>query len=85
VVSRQEPSCDLAAQIGCQMLDGPVGAFVAVDMMQQTSQPGVYAAGDLCRPMYGAVFAAADGARAGVSAHAATHMTLPAFALPVAP
>lgn len=84
ITTRQEPSCDLAVQIGCRMLDGPLGPYVAVDALQQTSQPGVYAAGDLCRPMYGAVFAAADGARAGVSAHAASHATLPPFTMPVA-
>ncbi|MCU0898916.1 MAG: NAD(P)/FAD-dependent oxidoreductase [Cypionkella sp.] len=69
LVSRSEPSCDLAAQLGCAMEDGPTGPFVSVDMMQQTSVPGLFAAGDLCRPMYGALFAAADGARAGAGAH----------------
>jgi thioredoxin reductase len=79
-VSQQEPSCDLPMQIGCHMTQGPNGPHVTVDALQQTSQPGVFAAGDLCRPMYGAVFAAADGARAGISVHAATLVPLPAFA-----
>ncbi|MDR7123559.1 NAD(P)/FAD-dependent oxidoreductase [Pseudotabrizicola sp. 4114] len=69
LVSRSEPSCDLPAQLGCRTEDGMTGPFVSVDMMQNTSVPGVFAAGDLCRPMYGALFAAADGARAGSAAH----------------
>lgn len=69
LVSRAEPSCDLPTQLGCAFEDGPSGPFVQVDMMQRTSVPGVFAAGDLCRPMYGALFAAADGARAGSAAH----------------
>lgn len=69
LVSRAEPSCDLPHQLGCQMEEGVSGPFVTVDTLQRTSVAGVFAAGDLCRPMYGALFAAADGARAGASAH----------------
>ena len=69
LMSRSEPSCDLPAQLDCRTEDGMTGPFVSVDMMQNTSVPGVFAAGDLCRPMYGALFAAADGARAGTAAH----------------
>ena len=69
LVSRSEPSCDLAAQLGCATEQGMTGPFVSVDAMQRTSVAGVFAAGDLCRPMYGALFAAADGARAGSAAH----------------
>ncbi|MDO8883972.1 NAD(P)/FAD-dependent oxidoreductase [Pseudotabrizicola sp.] len=69
LVSQSEPSCDLPAQLGCAMEQGMTGPFVSVDMMQRTSVAGVFAAGDLCRPMYGALFAAADGARAGTATH----------------
>lgn len=34
-----------------------------------TTVPGVFAAGDITRPMYGSVFAAADGVRAAVACH----------------
>ena len=80
LVTRSEPSCDLAAQIGCQMADGPMGAYVKVGGMQQTSVPGVWSASDLNRPAYGAVFAASDGAMAGVSAHHSFHFPTPPFA-----
>ena len=69
LVSQSKPSCDLPTQLGCATEDGMTGPFVSVDMMQNTSVTGVFAAGDLCRPMYGALFAAADGARAGSGAH----------------
>ncbi|MCR8547704.1 NAD(P)/FAD-dependent oxidoreductase [Salipiger sp. P9] len=63
------PSCDLAAQLGCTMKDGPTGPYVAVDPMQATSQPGVFAAGDLASPMPNATIAAAAGVMAGGAAH----------------
>ncbi|GLS86635.1 hypothetical protein GCM10010873_16090 [Cypionkella aquatica] len=69
LTSRSAPACDLGEQLGCAQMDGPTGPYLEVDMMQQSSVPGVYAAGDLSRPVYGAVFAARDGAMAGVAAH----------------
>lgn len=63
------PSCDLADRLGCRMEEGPFGPYIHVDAQQQTSVPGVYAAGDLTRPAYGSTFAAADGVRAGVACH----------------
>jgi thioredoxin reductase len=39
--------------------------YVKIDEQRQTTVPGIYAAGDLCTPMQGAVFAAAAGAFAG--------------------
>lgn len=77
LVSASQPSCDLADQLACALLDGPTGPYLSVDAMQQTSVAGVYAAGDLCRPIYGAVFAAADGARAGVACHHSLLVPLP--------
>jgi thioredoxin reductase len=63
------PSCDLAARLGCAMTDGPTGPYVAVDPMQVTSLPGVFAAGDLASPMANATMAAAAGVMAGAAAH----------------
>lgn len=67
MVSRAEPASDLPQQLGCKMETGPQGPYVATDMIKATSVPGVFAAGDLARPVFGAVFAAADGAMAGVA------------------
>ncbi|ARC88958.1 NAD(P)/FAD-dependent oxidoreductase [Rhodovulum sp. MB263] len=63
------PSCDLASDLGCALTDGPTGPYVAVDPMQTTSQPGVFAAGDLASPMPNATIAAASGVMAGSAAH----------------
>jgi len=59
-----------AEQLGCASADGPTGSFVKVGAMAQTSVPGVFAAGDLSRPMPNINFALADGAQAGTGCHA---------------
>lgn len=59
----------LAADLGCDLTDGPCGPMVAVDDFGATSVPGVYAAGDITRPFYGATMAAASGALAGTACH----------------
>ena len=69
MATRAEPACDLADQLGCRMEAGMQGPIVAVDMMQATSVPGVYAAGDLARPVFGAAFAVAAGVMAGTACH----------------
>ncbi|WP_292103677.1 NAD(P)/FAD-dependent oxidoreductase [Brevundimonas sp.] len=50
-----------AEHLGCEMTDTPVGRLVKVDPMQQTSQPGVFAAGDLARAASNITYAASDG------------------------
>lgn len=59
----------LAQQLGCAFDDGPLGATVRVDDMQQTTVEGVYAAGDMAQPRANATLAAAGGVMAGVGAH----------------
>ena len=60
-----ELSTDLATQLGCETVDTPFGSHLKVGSMMDTSVPGVYAAGDVTRMMFGANFAVADGAMAG--------------------
>lgn len=69
MVPRNEPACDLAAQLGCRMAEGRQGPIVETGMMQETSIPGVFAAGDLDRPVFGAAFALAEGVMAGTACH----------------
>ncbi len=57
-----------AERLGCEMTDTPMGRIVKVDAQQQTSQPGVFAAGDLARPAGNITLATTDGMTA---AHAA--------------
>jgi len=60
---------NLGIQLGCETKAGMAGDFFLVDHLQQTSIPGVSAAGDAARPMHNISFAVADGAGAGVFAH----------------
>lgn len=63
------PASDLPAQLGCEFRDGPTGPLVAVDERQETTVPGVFAAGDLASPMANATLSAASGVVAATSAH----------------
>jgi len=53
----------LAKRLGCQLDEG----YVKVDGMQETTVPGIYAAGDLDTDRHYVVLAAAGGARAAIS------------------
>jgi len=59
----------LAEQLGCAFTDGLLGPVVTVDERQQTTVPGVYAAGDAARSMHNIAFAVSSGTFAGVCAH----------------
>jgi len=59
----------LAEQLGCAFVDGMTGPHIEVDAMQQTSVPGVFAAGDAASQMYNATLASAAGVMAGAAAH----------------
>ena len=62
-----EPQLDLALALGCDTGPGPDGTpVVTVDEAQQTTLPGVYAAGELTG-VGGATLAAAEGALAGLA------------------
>lgn len=60
------PSCQLAAILGC---DCDTGGHVRVDRGQETTVPGIYAAGDLTGHPYLAITAAAEGVRAALAMH----------------
>ena len=61
----------IAEELGCTLDAGPLGPFIKTDDVRLTSVPGVYAAGDITRPMHNATLASADGVLAGVAAHQA--------------
>lgn len=60
----------IAEQLGCELGEGPLGPLVSVDAMQQTSVPGVFAAGDIGRSAQNVTFACADGVMAAMATHA---------------
>ncbi|WP_421914719.1 NAD(P)/FAD-dependent oxidoreductase [Mesorhizobium sp.] len=66
---RNTMASPLAEQLGCGFTDGFLGPVITVDERQQTTVPGVYAAGDAARAMHNIAFAVSAGAFAGVCAH----------------
>ena len=62
----------LAAQLGCEFEDGPLGRTIKTDAMKATTVPGVYACGDAARQGGSLPLAVGDGTMAG----AATHQSL---------
>lgn len=70
-----------AEQLGCLLGEGSMGPFVRVGPMAQTNIPGIFAAGDLARPMPNINFALADGAQAGTACHAS--LLFPGFIQPL--
>lgn len=69
VAPQTEPASPLASQLGCAMKSCPTGPCIEVGEGQQTSVPGVYAAGDAAAPAHNATLASASGVLAGVGAH----------------
>ena len=69
LITKTHQASDLASQLGCAFEDGPFGPYVQVDNLQETSVAGVFAAGDIARPIHQSVWAAADGSAAGAFCH----------------
>lgn len=67
--SRIRMASPLAERLGCALDESPLGPIVRTDARQETTVPGVYCAGDAARAPHNAMWAAADGAMAGVMAH----------------
>ena len=59
----------LAAQLGCEFDDAPLGPVIRLDDHKETTVKGVYAAGDATNPMHNATLASASGVLAGVHCH----------------
>lgn len=66
---RISPASPIAATLGCDMDEGPMGRTVRTDAMKATSVAGVYACGDVARPGGSVSLAVGDGAIAGAAAH----------------
>ena len=69
---RTSLSSPIAAQLGCAMEEGPMGPFIKVGPMQDTSVPKVFACGDAARAAGSVTLAVSDGAMAGLGAHRST-------------
>ena len=62
----------VAEQLGCVMVDGPMGAFIQAGATQETSVPHVFACGDAARAAGNVALAVGDGVMAGLGAHRST-------------
>jgi len=69
VASLTKPASPIAYDLGCELAESPIGFYVKTDELKQTNIPGVFAAGDLGRPMGSVTFAIGDGAQAGFAVH----------------
>ncbi len=68
-ICRTRMASPLAAQLGCEFEQGPVGPYIRRNEMMETSVPGVLACGDAARAMGNVALAVGDGALAGASTH----------------
>lgn len=66
---RSHLNSPVARRLGCEIEQGPLGAFIKVSATQETSVPGVFACGDAARAAGSVSLAVGDGALAGVAAH----------------
>lgn len=62
-----EQQCDLPARLGCEFTDM---GHLAVDMLQKTSEDGIYAAGDSTIPFRSVSYAVSSGNIAGAALNA---------------
>ncbi|ABD55172.1 NAD(P)/FAD-dependent oxidoreductase [Jannaschia sp. CCS1] len=70
-----------ADSLGCAVLHGPLGPFIHVGPMGQTSIPGVFAAGDCARAAHNVTSAIGDGSMAGIGCHQS--LVFPDFIQPI--
>jgi thioredoxin reductase len=69
VVPRLRPAAPFAAQLGCELAEGPLGPFYKTDATKETTVPGVFACGDTAAAFGTVAIAIGDGVLAGTSAH----------------
>mgnify|MGYP005819033455 CR=1 FL=1 len=65
---RNRPSAGLHEQLGLEMKDTPTGTMIAMNEMQATSRPGIFAAGDLAMAMHSVTFSTNSGSLAAMGA-----------------
>jgi len=68
VPAMQQMATPLVQQLGCALVESPLGVLVEVDTMKQTSVANVYAAGD-ATTVGNITLAMAEGVRAGIGVH----------------
>jgi thioredoxin reductase len=66
---RNEPSTPVAAQLGCELVETPMGVQIGTSEIKETTVPGVFACGDAARVPHSVSLAVGDGAWAGAQLH----------------
>ena len=61
----------LAEQLGCAIVESPLGPMIQTDTLRMTTIPGLFAAGDIARAPHSVSWAVADGVTAGTAMHRA--------------
>ncbi|MCD2513365.1 NAD(P)/FAD-dependent oxidoreductase [Comamonas endophytica] len=69
IAPRSHVASPVAAALGCEFSEGPMGAVIQTDAMKATTVPGVFACGDAARFGGSVALAVGDGTLAGVAAH----------------
>jgi len=69
IASRNKPSTPIASQLGCELMETPMGIQIGTDQTKETSVPGVFACGDAARIPHSVSLAVGDGAWAGAQLH----------------
>ncbi len=69
VTPRTRIASTIPEQLGCALKDAPLGPMIVTDDTRQTTVPGVFACGDVVRPVASVALAVGDGAFAGTATH----------------
>ena len=67
--ARNAPSTPVAEQVGCALMETPMGTQIQTSEAKETSVPGVFACGDVARMPHSISLAVGDGAWAGAQLH----------------
>lgn len=66
---RNRPATPIAEQLGCELVETPMGTQIGTSETKETSVPGAFACGDVARAPHSLALAVADGAWAGAQLH----------------
>lgn len=69
LITRSSIDNPIISQLGCELEDTPFGQMIKTNNLKETTIKGVFAAGDLARPIHNATWAASDGVSAGIFTH----------------
>lgn len=67
--TRTRPASPIGADLGCAMLDTPMGSQIRTSEGKETTIRGVFACGDVAKAPHSVSLAVADGAWAGANIH----------------